>query len=66
MKDLLSIDGIADTTAKAFNNGLKIFFDFVMAYLSLFLLSKRKRWKTTIPNQFVLQDSETNSGKSVL
>lgn len=28
MKDLLSIDGIADTTAKAFNNGLKIFFDF--------------------------------------
>ena len=26
-KDLLSIDGIADTTAKAFNDGLKTFFD---------------------------------------
>lgn len=26
MKDLLSIDGIAETTAKAFNDGLKTFF----------------------------------------
>lgn len=27
MKDLLSIDGIAETTAKSFNDGLKAFFD---------------------------------------
>lgn len=27
MKDLLSIDGIAETTAKSFNDGLKTFFD---------------------------------------
>ena len=67
MKDLLSIDGIAETTAKAFNDGLRTFFDLCSGTpVSISFYPRRNGGKRQSQDQFALQGSETNSGKNVL
>lgn len=62
-KTLLSIDGVAETTATSFNNGLAVFFNiienspFPISYVKTMLFLR------TIPNQYALQDSEIKNGK---